>query len=425
MSTERISSTTPRGPLVIVGSSLAGVRAAEGARAHGWTGPIVMIGDEPHLPYDRPPLSKAVLDPAAAPALPTLRQPESWEALDVDLRSSTTALGLDITAQSVHTTSGDVTYDRLIIATGSTPRTVPALTNAPDSHTLRTYDDALRIREMLTTAKRITILGGGFIGAEVASAAVARGIDVTIINRSTRPLDRCVGPIAAQQLSALHTTAGVDLRTGVQLTSITEQDTMIRTLHLDDGTSIDTDAVVIGIGSAPSTGWLAGSGLAIDPSTGGIVCDASLATSAPHVWAAGDVASVAGRVSGHWTSAGEQGFIAGANSTGAQQTHGSLRFAWSTWYGHRVQLIGTTHVNRSGTTPNIVPIHEVSIHETLTDEGVVEYHESGRVVGAMAIDNPGRIARLRRELTSAGAETSRPVGTTSARRAGDSTGALR
>ncbi|MDL9945619.1 FAD-dependent oxidoreductase [Gordonia sp. ABSL11-1] len=375
------------GPLVIAGSSLAGVRAAEGARAHGWTGEIIMVGAEHHPPYDRPPLSKALLGAADEPTVPVLRHPDSWEELGVELHGGTAAVGIDVDRRLLITSTSEIAYGALVIATGGAARTVVGLSGFDNIHTLRTFDDAVRVRAALDTARRIVVLGAGFIGSEVASAAVARGIDVTIVNESATPLRRSVGPRASGALADLHQGAGVRLITGTRVVDISLRANRIRSLITDDGDVLDADAVFVGIGSVPASGWVPAGDIAVDPPTRAVVCDSAMATSAPAIWAAGDVATVSGRVGGHWTSASDQGFVAGANAVGAQRVHDGIPFAWSTWYGHRIQIVGDT----AG-----------SVLETVDDDLILS-HRDGRVVGAVGIDTPGRIARLRRDLANTAA----------------------
>lgn len=375
-------------PLVIVGASLSGVRAAEGARAQGWTGRIVMVGEEPHLPYDRPPLSKALLDAETEPALPLLRQAEGWEALDVELMTSTAATAVDVDRKILLTTSEPIGYRALVIATGHRARSLDELAGFDNVHTLRHFDDALVIRETLCTATRLLVIGTGFIGSEIASAAAARGIDVTLVGTSAHPLGRGIGPVAGAMLAALHDDAGVTLLSGSGLSDVTSRDNRIGSVRTSCGREFLVDAVVVGIGSSPATEWLSTSRITLDASSRGVVCDPTMATSAPAVWAAGDVAVVSGAAGAHWTSAAAQGFIAGSNAVGGQQKYSGVPFAWSSWHGHRIQLVGTTTTDARGT-----------ISETV-DDGVVLYSDGGRVVGAVGIDAPGRIARIRRTLSA-------------------------
>lgn len=271
-------------PLVIVGASLSGVRAAEGARAQGWTGRIVMVGEEPHLPYDRPPLSKALLDAETEPALPLLRQAEGWEALDVELMTSTAATAVDVDRKILLTTSEPIGYRALVIATGHRARSLDELAGFDNVHTLRHFDDALVIRETLCTATRLLVIGTGFIGSEIASAAAARGIDVTLIGTTTHPLGRGIGPVAGAMLAALHDDAGVTLLSGSGLSDVTSRDNRIGSVRTSCGREFLVDAVVVGIGSSPATEWLSTSRITLDASSRGVVCDPTMATSAPAVW---------------------------------------------------------------------------------------------------------------------------------------------
>lgn len=375
-------------PLVIVGASLAGVRAAEGARAQGWTGPIIMIGDEPHLPYDRPPLSKALLDAGTDAELPVLRRSEGWEALDVELRTSTTATGIDVDARELLTSSGPISYHALVLATGHHARTIETLDGYDNVHALRHFDDALAVRETLASATRLAVVGAGFIGSEIASAAVARRIDVTLIGTGPYPLARSVGTLAGGMLADVHRDAGVTLLVNSGLSDVTVRDNRIESVRTSCGREVPADAVVVGIGSTPATAWLSTSALTLDPATRGVVCDSGLATSAPAVWAAGDVAVVDGVPGGHWTSATAQGYIAGTNAVGGRQEYSGVPFAWSSWHDHRIQIVGTTHIDDSD-----------SLNES-ADDGVVLYRDGAQVVGAVGIDAPGPIAKLRRTLSA-------------------------
>lgn len=382
--------------LVVVGASLAGVRAVEGARAAGWAGPITLVGAEALPPYDRPPLSKDLLAPGAGLDVPLLRTDDALAGLGVDLRLGARAVGLDTSAHFLALEGAEVRYDALVIATGATARGVPALDGVAGVHRLRTYADALATRRALDSAQRVVVVGGGFIGSEVASAARARGLSVTLVEAAEQPLARAVGPLAASLLLALHAEAGVDVRAGVSVAGAETVDGRVRAVALADGTTIPADAVVVGIGAAPATAWLAGSALALDAASGAVVCDDELATSAPGVWAAGDVACVGGVAGQHWTCAAEQGRLAGANAAGAGERHDAVPFAWSTWHAHRVQTVGETALGQE--------LAEEPAEEELAEPGLVLVRRGGRLVGAVGIDAPGAIARVRRELRASGQE---------------------
>lgn len=387
------------GHLVVVGTGPAGIRAVEAARAAGHTGPVTVLGAEPHTPYDRPPLSKTVLGADADGALPALREAEALAALGADIRGGAAATGLDPAARTVATTAGPVTYDALVIATGARARGLAGFTPATGALTLRGYDDALALRTMLDTARRLVVLGSGFIGSEVASAARERGIAVTIVEADRAPLARIAGPAAGAALTAVHTGAGVPVRCSARAVRPVLDGDRVAAVALADGTELPADAVFVGIGAVPATGWLTGGDTAaLDlTDTGAIAVDTALATSTPGVFAAGDAAAVDGAAGGHWTSAVEQGRVAGTNAArllaggdDAPERFAGVPFAWSTWHGKRIQLIGETTHGR----------------EVDDGRGLITRMVGDRVIGAIGIDRPREIIRVRRELARAAA----PVG---------------
>jgi len=368
----------PSTGLVVVGGSIAGVRAVEGARSTGYAGPITVITAEPHLPYDRPPLSKDLLAIDGPTEPPTLRDEAAWAELDADVRTDVCATGLDPVARVLHTTAGDVPYDALVIATGGSARTLPG------AITMRTYADARQVRDALDSATSMLVLGAGFIGAEVATAARTRGLAVTVVDAAPLPLGRAVGPIGGQVLTDVHEAGEVDLRLG---TTVVRQGP--EGIHLSDGTVIQADAVIAGIGAVPATGWLTGSGLELDERTGGVVAGSTLATSAPGVWVAGDAAIIDGEVGSHWVAAADQGRIAGINAVSDEaQEWSGVAFAWSHWYGHRIQYVGRC----VGEEELFIPAEGVS--------GLVLVRTGDRFAGALAIDRPGDAAKARRLIGS-------------------------
>lgn len=380
------------GHLVVLGTGPAGIRAVEAARAAGHTGPVTVLGAEPHTPYDRPPLSKTVLGEATDGQLPALREAEALTALDAQIRGGAAATGLDPAGRTVATTAGPVAYDALVIATGARARTVDGFTPDSGSLTLRGYDDALALRAMLDTARELVVLGSGFIGSEVASAARDRGIAVTIVEADPAPLARVAGPAAGAALTAVHTGAGVPVRCGVRAVAPVLTDGRVGAVGLADGTELPADAVFVGVGAVPETGWL-GAALDLAP-TGAITVDTALATSAPGVFAAGDAATVDGAPGGHWTAAVEQGRVAGTNAARllaggdeAPDLFGGVPFAWSTWHGRRIQVIGDTTDGR----------------EVDDGEGLITRMVGDRVVGAIGIDRPREVITIRRELARAAA----------------------
>ncbi len=363
--------------LVVVGASLAGLRACEGARRAGWTGDIVLIGAEKHLPYDRPPLSKDVLGVDGPRLPPTHRCADELAALGVELRLGTAATALDLAGQVVHIGPDAVPYDRLVLATGAHARTVPG------AQTLRTVEDAVAVRLALDAGARTVVVGAGFIGAEIASAARARGLAVTLVEAAPVPLLRAAGPVVAPRLADLHRAAGVDLRCGVSVDAV-----QAGCVSLSDGTVVAADLVVAGTGATPATGWLAGSGLRLDD---GVVCDEGLAA-APDVWAAGDVARWPSPLLGlarieHWTAAAEQGAHAGRAVAGERAPFTTVPYAWSQLHGRSVQAVGRTGGS------------EV---EVVGDDArwVALYRDDDRLVGALSVDLPGRIIKLKRLIAS-------------------------
>lgn len=336
--------------LVVVGASLAGLRAVEGARRAGHDGPVTLVGAEPHLPYDRPPLSKQLLAPDGDPetALRPYRDEAALAELGVTLRLGSPATGVDLAGRTVRVGDDDVPYDDLVVATGSHARTLDLEgADAAGVVVLRTRDDAVAVRSALDGGERVVVVGAGFVGLEVASAVRARGAEVVVLEASPQPLARSVGPEAADLLVALTRDSGVDLRTGVSVSAFATRDGRVSGVRLDDGTVVEAGLVVVGVGAAPATGWLEGSGLALDD---GVVVDPTLRSSDPDVWAAGDVARVRDadgtRRVEHWTNAHEQGLLVGANVVAAAREeplrdHVTVPYVWSDVHDARVQLLGT------------------------------------------------------------------------------------
>lgn len=383
--------------LVVVGSGLAGLRACEAARKAGFTGPVVLLGEEAHLPYDRPPLSKEFLD--RRDHVLHLREEQTLRTeLGIDLRLQTTATGVRPQDRVLHTTAGELRYSRLVIATGAGPRSLPGAEEVDGVLTLRTLDDAHRLRAALDESPRVLVVGSGFIGSEVASAARARGLPTTVVEVFDAPLVRSLGPQVGALCERLHREAGTDLRLGVRVQAVDRTDAGVA-VTLSDGTTDTYDLVVVGIGAVPATGWLEGSGIQ-RVADGGIVCDATLAaldeagTPFGDVWAAGDVASwvnplfdVRMRLE-HWSGAAEQGAIAGRNAVGAGEpaVYRTVPYFWSDWYGTRLQFVG------------IPDAEEVLVQHRTDPAGgtVVLYRRGDRLVGAFTIGRPDLVMKYRR-----------------------------
>ncbi|MGI6872028.1 NAD(P)/FAD-dependent oxidoreductase [Amycolatopsis sp. 3B14] len=381
-----------RSPTVVVGGSVAGVRTVQALRARGYEEDIVLVDQEPGPPYDKPALSKEILTGAAAqpPALADLG------GLAVDHRPGLAATGLDLAARRLVTGSGSIPFGRLVIATGSRPRRLPALDSWAGVHYLRTRADAASLRAEFTGRPRVVVVGGGFVGGEVASSARALGLDVTIVEAAPRLLARLMPPEVSDRVARLHRDHGVHVRCGRTVTGCRGRD-RVEAVELDDGTRLDADVVVAGIGTTPATRWLTGSGLVLDD---GVRCGPDLsAHGADGVWAIGDCARWFDVVRRrpvrmeHWTAAREQasfvaGVIVGDAPAAAFSTTG---YVWSDQHGVRIQHVGRVD---AATTTSSIP----------TGGGQLFLHHDGdELVGATAFDAPRDLLAFRRRVASAAA----------------------
>ena len=280
--------------IVVVGASLAGLRAAEALRQKDFGGILTLVGAEPHLPYDRPPLSKEVLKGTWPPEKTSLLRDEGLDPLDLDLRLGCRAVSLDSEARTVALDDGThIPFDGLVIATGATPRQLPAaMTAGADGsplagvHTLRTLDDCLQIAQELEGGPRVAVIGAGFIGAEVAASCRQRGLEVALIEPMPIPFGPSLGDDVGQAICAEHHDQGVELRLGLGLTACHGAQRVER-IELTDGTQVEADVVIVGIGVRPETTWLENSAVALDD---GVLCNAACETSVPGIVAAGDLA---------------------------------------------------------------------------------------------------------------------------------------
>lgn len=386
----------PSDRLVVVGASLAGMRAVQTARKSGHEGPITLVGGETHLPYDRPPLSKAYLDDEE-PTHPEFPASQKMaEELGVDVRTGTWATSLDGERQVVSLSTGEeLDYRALIIATGAAPRTLPGTDDLEGVHCLRTLDDAVAIRDALAAGARTVVIGAGFIGSEVASGARKRGLPATILEALPVPLVRSVGEEMGHACAELHRANGTDLRCGVKVTGLESADGKVTGVTLDDGSTIPADLVVVGIGVSPNTGWLKGSGITLNERDGAIVCDETLNVGLPGVYAAGDVAYFPNRLFDgelmrveQWTNANEQGTLAAKNALNPAEAQPSatVPYFWSDWYGHRIQFVGI---------PQADEIRVVS-QELGEEKFLALYRRGDRITGCISIDRPAQIMKYRR-----------------------------
>lgn len=390
--------------VVVVGASLAGLRAAEEVRHEGHTGPVIVVGDELHAPYDRPPLSKQLLAGTWDVARIHHHAPEVIDTIGLEFRLGRRAVGLDTAARVLTCDDGAaLAYDGLIVATGAVPRRLPGTEDLPGVHTLRTLDDCLAIRAGLDAAgfgARVVVIGAGFIGAEVAATCRSLGATVAMVEALPTPMGRVLGDTMGSVLADLHRAQGVDVRVGVGVDRIEADpggpDPL--TVQLAGGDRLAADVVVVGIGVVPADGWLAGSGLTVED---GVVCDERL-FAAERVVAAGDVARWRRPASGellrleHWTNAAEGGAAAARNllaGSEAATPYDPVPFFWSDQYATKLQMIG---VPRPGTEPVVVG--------GSADEGklLALYPDGDRLAAVLALSQPRQLMSYR-PLLAAGA----------------------
>jgi 3-phenylpropionate/trans-cinnamate dioxygenase ferredoxin reductase component len=387
--------------VVVVGASLAGLRAAEELRHEGHRGPVIIVGDEDHPPYDRPPLSKQFLAGKWDVERIHHHTPDKLDALGLELRLGRRAVSLDTTAHTVTCDDGgQLTYDGLIVATGASARRLPGTEAMPGVHTLRTLDDCLALRAILGSAgeaARVVVIGAGFIGSEVAATCHGLGATVTVVEALPTPLARVLGEQMGAVCAGLHRAAGVSLRTGVGVERVSASPeggtgSTRSEVHLDDGTVLEADLVVVGIGVVPNVGWLEDAGLLVDD---GVVCDSQL-FAADGVVAAGDVArwhhpslDEQLRVE-HWTNAAEGGAAAARNlvaGTDAATPYDPVPFFWSDQYQTKIQFVGRTGPD--------VAVVDGSLDD---DRFAVAYGSQGRLVGALSFNRPARLMALRKMI---------------------------
>jgi NADPH-dependent 2,4-dienoyl-CoA reductase/sulfur reductase-like enzyme len=333
--------SAPTEALVIVGAGMAGVQTAVALREQGWPGEITLLGDEVHAPYDRPPLSKAVLLGASDGGTPVdVRFDVDFDALKVDLRLGVRAQALRTAEREVVTDAGAVAYDRLVLATGAYPLALPGTAGLPGVHLLRTLDDAAALRPVLEAREQVVVVGAGWIGAEFATAARQAGCEVTVVEAADRPLAGALPAEVTEHMRGWYDEAGVELRTGAPVAQL-EPEAVV----LADGSRIPAGAVVVGIGARPSTGWLSGSGVALG-ADGAVLADDRLRTTAPDVFAVGDCASFPSARYGerllvhHWDNALQGPSTAAANVLGGDEVYDPVPYFWSEQFGRFVQYAG-------------------------------------------------------------------------------------
>jgi NADPH-dependent 2,4-dienoyl-CoA reductase/sulfur reductase-like enzyme len=384
--------------IVVVGAGLAGMRAAETLRQEGYDGALTVVGDERHAPYHRPPLSKKLLSGQIQRAGIDLalqfdfdaRVLRGASAVGLDQSSRTLDVDDDGTPLSLH-------YDGLVIATGATPRAWPGGAVPDGVLLLRTVDDCLAIRERLKTRPRVVVVGGGFIGAEVAATCRILGLEVTLVERSDGLLLSALGPEMAACWAQLHKQHGVDFRVGVDVDSFVG-DKRVEAVRLSDGSQVVADLVIVGLGVTPATDWLDGSGLRVDD---GLVCDATGAVEGgSDVVAAGDIARWWHprfqrhlRIE-HWDHAGRQGEAAARTllaGPGTADEYDELPYFWSDQYDVKLQMLGVPHDYDAFT---VVEGHPDDWEFTAA------YGRDGRTVAVLSTV-PGQVLAYRQALTDA------------------------
>lgn len=374
--------------VTVVGASLAGLYAARELRAQGFDGRLVIVGEEPHRPYDRPPLSKDFLIGKAGEEQLALSDVDETLELGAEWMFGVRARGLDARGRTVLLEDGrTVSTDGVVIATGASARRLPGPALA-GVHTLRTLDDARSLRaELLRGPRRVVVIGGGFIGAETASSCATLGHAVTVVEAAPLPLLPQLGPEMAAVCAGFHARDGVELVTGVGVAAL-HGDVAVHGVELADGRMLPADVVVVGIGAVPNTGWLAGSTLALHD---GVLCDDGCVTALPQVVAVGDVARVGGARAEHWTSATAQPRVAVRNLLAGRtvETVRPLPYFWSDQYGSRIQFAGR---RRDG---DLVRVIEGAVED---GSFLALYERGGETTAALAVNRPRPFTRVRREL---------------------------
>ena len=375
------------GPMMIVGGGQCGAHAAHALREHGWDGAITLLGDEGRLPYERPPLSKSVLLGQKTAEQCAIYDAAFYLEQHIELRVDAPVAAIDRVQRRVVLADGEaIGYHRLLIATGAEPRPfdVPGST-LPGVHALRAVPDAHAIAGELVPGRRIAVIGAGFIGLEIAAAAVVRGCDVIVLEAAPRALMRAVPEVVAACLIDRHRQMGVDVRFGVQVDCLTGE-AHVTGVKLADGSIVPCDAVVVGVGASPRIALAQAAGLDID---NGIAVDGMLRTSDPHIYAAGDVCSFPHPHTGHririecWKNAEDQARAAARNMLGHGEVYSAVPWFWSDQYDMTIQIAGlpaystTTAVRETGAASRVF----------------FALDADGALIGASGVGRAGEIAR--------------------------------
>jgi NADPH-dependent 2,4-dienoyl-CoA reductase/sulfur reductase-like enzyme len=381
--------------VVVVGAGLGGVRTVEQLRSRGFEGRITLIGAEQHAPYDRPPLSKQILNGTWEPVRATLRDAAALTELGVTARLGTRAVALNGTTVELHDGTS-VTGDVVVLATGVVARRLPG--QPAGVPTLRTLDDALALRTALESVQSLLVVGAGFIGAEVACAAARLGVSVTVLEALPVPCERGLGREVGALAGRLFTEAGIDLRCDTRITNFVDE----HSVELSDGTSLTADLVLVGVGASPDVAWLDAAGL---DTSDGVACDARgrvLGTSG--AWALGDLAAwwdqPRGRFhrSEHWTTTGEQAAVVASDIVGGEAPAPTVPYVWSDQFDLKIQAFGRTDL-----ADEVVALHGDGLAGGPVKGTVVGYFAGDVLVGVVGFGAPAKLVRYR-GLIAAGAD---------------------
>lgn len=376
--------------VVVVGASLAGVHAIEGLRENDYQGEIALVGAEPFLPYDRPPLSKEALRTGPEQDKLLLKEPDWYPDQGVELHVGTAAVGLDTGEGQVLLESGRrLPYDGLVIATGSSPRSLGRADEVGPVHVIRSITDAAALHEQLAPGRHLVVIGAGFIGLEVAATAREMGLDVSVVEMAPAPLTRVLGDEAGEWFKDYQARNGVDLYCGSVLDQV-EADAGGTKVRLRDGTVLAADLVVAGIGVEPATGWLAGSGVRVSD---GVVCDHSLRTSVPGIVAAGDVArwynalfDETMRVE-QWRNAVEQGGRAALALLGVTDAFAPVPYFWSDQFDAKVRFVGRANA-----------AEHIDVRRIGDASMIALFGRDDVLRGALCVNAPRQLARYRQAI---------------------------
>ncbi|MDJ0392239.1 FAD-dependent oxidoreductase [Rhodococcus sp. G-MC3] len=374
--------------IVIVGAGLAGLRTAQEVRKLGYDGEVILVGEEKHLPYDRPPLSKEVIRGEREDT--TFENEEYFAEHRIELRLGSAAVSVDPAQRTLQLADGtSLEYDDLVVATGLTPRRLPSLPELEGVHVLRSRDDAEALRSAAVGTTHAVIIGAGFIGCELAAGFRHLGVDVTVLEPQPTPLASVLGTEVGALIGRLHLIEGVDLRTGVGVDTLRGSG---RVTHVvaSDGAEIESDTVVIGIGSTPVVDWLEGSGIEVG---NGVHADAVGRTSDRHVWAVGDVAAWARgnepkRVE-HWSNVGDQVRVMAPALLGVDPgaSRPVVPYFWSDQFDLKIQALGTPS-----------PDDSVVIHEDDGRKFLAYYVRDGILTAVVGAGKAGAVMKMRAKI---------------------------